>query len=112
MKACPQCQSIMKQITTETTLKFGCKFCETVMDSNDSDTWIDGESFTQVDTVSMYDRVFKNTAFDRTALIMSRECSKCKLNYMKLVRVGEDQNVRYTCECGNQEEVTQSLMKS
>jgi endogenous inhibitor of DNA gyrase (YacG/DUF329 family) len=112
MKICPECQNVMKAVTSGTTLQFECKVCHTIVDSNDYDTWIDGESFTQEETAEMYDRLFKNAAFDRTGLIMSRQCGKCNIDYMKLVRVGVDQNVRYVCECGNQEEVNQNMTKS
>jgi hypothetical protein len=101
----------MKQITVNSKLEFECKMCLTVVDGDDQDVWIDGVSFDQEESAGMFDRLFKNAAFDRTGYIVKRTCSQCKLDFMKLVRVGEDQNVVIVCDCGNQENIGHTMVQ-
>jgi hypothetical protein len=84
--------------------------CTTIIDGTDQDVWIDGMSFDQQESANMFDRLFKNAANDRTGYIVKRTCGKCNLDYMKLIVVGEDSNIKFVCDCGNQENIGQTMV--
>lgn len=112
MKYCNECMNIMKQITINSKLEFQCNMCLNIVDGTDFDVWIDGMSYDQQESADMFDRLFKNAAYDRTGYIVKRTCKKCNLDYMKLVRVGEDQNIKFICDCGHQENRDQALLSA
>ena len=38
--------------------------------------WIDGMSYDQQESAGMFDRLFKNAAYDRTGYMVKRTCKK------------------------------------
>lgn len=107
MKFCPICRWDMQQITTNNKLEFECKRCHEIVEGDDSDVWIDGESYDQQETEGMYDRLSKNAVHDRTGYnIITKPCPTCNVNIMKLIRVGEDQNIKIMHLCKDNEIVS------
>jgi hypothetical protein len=41
-----------------------------------------------------------NSPYDLAAYVVMKECLQCHLDYLTLIRVGELEDVIYTCTCG------------
>ena len=52
------------------------------------------------ETTEMYKRLIQVSPFDRVNQLVAKSCSKCGLDYMTQIRVGESEAIVYTCKCG------------
>lgn len=102
MKFCDFCHRILTRYIETGDVVFKCA-CGRKIDGDDKDTLIDEEYTTSDDTQLKYEVFIKNSAHDPVNFIEKRDCKNCKKDYMKMIRVGENRNVLYTCDCGYSE---------
>jgi len=70
---------------------------------DDTDTLLLKEDFEMHKSNLKFDTFIENSAYDDTNKRILRECSTCGLNYMTLIRIGEQSKVMFTCICGARE---------
>lgn len=101
MKFCPNCQRALVRDTSSGAIMFNCTVCGTVVKGAAQDCLIETKTLNAEETTEMYKQVIDSSAFDPTNQLVEKNCDKCGLDYMSLVRVGENETIIYTCECGN-----------
>jgi hypothetical protein len=80
-------------------IKFVC-VCEAVELGDANDTLMESGTI-DADMSSIRDSVFiQNSPFDAAANTVRKTCLNCKLDYLTMIRVGEDSATIYTCKCG------------
>lgn len=99
MKFCDKCQRVLTRYIESGEVIFKCA-CGREIAGNDEDTLIDESHITADDNQLKYEVFIKNSAYDPVNFIEKRICKSCKKDYMKMIRVGENKNVLYTCDCG------------
>jgi DNA-directed RNA polymerase subunit M/transcription elongation factor TFIIS len=102
MKFCPSCEKVLLRTTLSGEVKFQCS-CGLLQPGTDFDTRIAGGTLGSQETSLMYSQLLRTAAFDRTNHLIERFCYTCGLNYMTLIRVGENESIIYKCKCGNEE---------
>jgi len=81
------------------TLVLRCPTCGRSVPSRDEDVALPALGAALPPTV-MFGELIKNAPFDRANYRVMRDCASCGLDYMSLVRIGEDERVVFCCECG------------
>lgn len=103
MNFCTQCQRLCQRSIETGEVIFTCKCGIPKIVGKDEDTLIDEEYTTSDDKKLKYDVFIKNSAYDPVNIIVKRDCINCKRDHMKMIRIGENRNVLYTCKCGHTE---------
>ena len=100
---CNVCRNIVTEDTYTGEFIFKCTTCGEIYESEDQHTLILEENLNTQDQLQKYIERIINSPFDfaneRIAITCDNE--KCKLPYMTIVKIGKNQNVFYTCTCGN-----------
>jgi DNA-directed RNA polymerase subunit M/transcription elongation factor TFIIS len=99
MKFCEKCGSVMQKNTTAAgDIVFQCK-CQQI--AGTSDDTLMAEGFVETGEAAQKHMVFiENSSHDPAANIIMRDCPKCNLNYLTLIRVGVNETTMYSCTCG------------
>ena len=101
VKFCELCGTVLRPKTDLGSLKFRCISCENIYESDESDTLMATghiEDTTHLDL--KYEVFVENSPHDPTNKLISKECPNCKKNYMTMIRIGVDEKILYTCDCG------------
>lgn len=104
MKFCDNCRRILDRHIVTGQVIFQCS-CGIKYDGNDEDSLIDEEFASNAAEEShvKFADFIDGSAFDPTNFIVKRDCKRCKKDHMKMIRVGDNKTVIYTCDCGNKE---------
>jgi hypothetical protein len=78
---------------------FTCKSCLTEEKGDAADARISGAVHGAAETTEMYRRLIETAPFDRTNLVVRRDCPVCGLDYAVQIRVGDAEVVIYKCKC-------------
>jgi DNA-directed RNA polymerase subunit M/transcription elongation factor TFIIS len=99
MRFCKLCGSLMKKITTDNKIIFECRCLETI--TGDAEDTLMFESLIESSNSNLKHDVFiDNSAFDPAANIVMKDCPRCSLNFMAMIRVGNSDTTIFTCRCG------------
>jgi DNA-directed RNA polymerase subunit M/transcription elongation factor TFIIS len=99
MQFCPKCERAMAEDTSLGYVVFRCHCGEEVR-GTPSDARVGGATQEDRETVELYATLLANAAHDRVNQQVARECLECGLDYMTLVRLGENEVVLFVCKCG------------
>lgn len=100
IKFCPECQSHMiKTFDREKNIIFECR-CKYTINGEDDDTLMFEQQFTTEESNLKHETFIEMSPFDTAANIVRKDCPKCNLDFLILIRVSENQNIMYTCSCG------------
>lgn len=100
VNTCPECSRVMHMDTTGDRLKFICH-CGISTIAKDDETRILTRTIDSGSNKGVgYENLIKNSSFDRVNNLVKKDCPKCSINYMTQIRIGEDENIIYTCKCG------------
>lgn len=99
MHVCEKCGLAMRRVLGPEGIYFRCACGETVP-GGPEDARLSGAVLHAGETAGRYDKLIRNSAFDRTAQQVKKDCPRCGLDYMTQVRVGENEFIVYTCKCG------------
>jgi DNA-directed RNA polymerase subunit M/transcription elongation factor TFIIS len=103
MKFCPKCQRVMvSDMSSGTHIEFRCTVCSAIVKGDEYDAHIRTDFPGAEETTLMYSRFIDVAAHDATNQQVARKC-KCKLDYMTLIRIGENESIMYVCKCGHKE---------
>lgn len=98
-KFCPDCEQLLTRETSSGAVRFQC-YCGYQEEGGPADALIASETLNAGDTVAMYGRLIRNAAHDRISQQVRADCPQCKVDYMTLVRVGDNEIPVWTCKCG------------
>lgn len=100
MRFCKQCGSVMvKNATDAGEIVFTCA-CTATEPGNARDTLMSEVFYETVENTAKHDVFIENSPFDPAAHIVLEECPGCKLNFMTMIQVGQNETTMYTCTCG------------
>jgi DNA-directed RNA polymerase subunit M/transcription elongation factor TFIIS len=115
MKICKFCESVMtKSPLTTGQIIFQCR-CQYQEEGQPEDSLMDsGVIEVEGTTHLLHDIFIDNSPYDLARNICLKTCYGCGLNFLTLIRVGDDQKTMYICDCGyrvTQEEYLQDVEK-
>lgn len=100
MKFCVECGSRTQANTATGELSFDCIQCQKRYNATPQDTLM-VEEFIKTEAENLKYQVFiENSPYDVTNKKILKQCPKCKIDFMTLIRIGEQEKVMYTCTCG------------
>lgn len=101
MKFCKYCKSRMiKHADGQTGLIVYKCVCLYEEPGVPEDTLMDEEIFLESGSLAIHQDLITNAPFDPAAFHVPKKCPSCGLDYLTLVRIGEQEVVMYTCDCG------------
>ena len=101
MYFCPQCDSVMLKNTTPTGgIIYNCR-CQNSIDGTSEDTLMSEGYIESAKSCQKHMVFIENSAHDTAGNVVNIDCGKCGLDFMTLIRVGENETTMYTCSCGN-----------
>ena len=100
MKFCPQCERVMRRDMKSSTIQFIC-VCGIIIDGNPHDAYIAGAILKSGDDSTSYSNLIKTAAFDPVNKKVKKDCTKCGLDFMTQIYIGESKTIVYICTCGN-----------
>lgn len=100
MKFCRECESVMSKNTTTTgVIIYHCR-CQLTVEGQPDDTLM-AEGFLETTKTDLKHIVFiENAPFDPAGNIVLKDCLKCGLNFLTMIRVGVNETTIYSCSCG------------
>jgi DNA-directed RNA polymerase subunit M/transcription elongation factor TFIIS len=101
MKFCQHCRRILDRHIVTGEVLFICA-CGNKINGDAYDTLIDEEyasNATEESHIKFSDFI-DGAAYDPVNFVVKKDCEKCKKDYMKMIRIGDNKNVIYTCDCG------------
>ncbi len=115
MRYCPECGDIMIKSTTLTgEIIYQSKCLLTI--AGESDDTLMAEGFLDTADSNLKHEVFiENSVHDPAANLVMKDCPDCGLNFMVMIRVGENEETMFLCDCGfraTNEEYTKLYKKS
>lgn len=100
MKFCPQCDSVMSKSTSVTgQIVFLCR-CQLSVDGGPNDTLMAEEYLETAESNLKHDVFIENSPFDPAGNVVLKDCPKCNLNFMTMIRIGVNETTMYACSCG------------
>lgn len=100
MRFCPQCESIMNKVTSPAgDVIFNCQ-CQLTTNGDDDDTLMAEEYFETTKSDLKHEVFIDNSPFDPAGNIIMKDCPKCDLNFITMIRIGVNETTMYTCSCG------------
>lgn len=90
----------MVRDTSTGSVRFTCTVCGAVAPGGPYDARVAGAVLGAGETTEMYARLIQKASADRCNQLVAKVCSKCGLDYMTQIRVGESEAIVYTCSCG------------
>ncbi len=109
MKICPQCGRSMERVIAADKIVFRC-VCGEETDGEPSDVRITGRVLHPGETAEKYQKLIRNSPYDRTNQQVRRDCTSCGLDYMTQIRVGPEEVIIYTCKCGFESSAAQTVV--
>ena len=67
------------------------------------DTLMREEVFLESSSLAIYYDLIENSPFDTAGSKINKPCPSCKLDFLTLIRISEQEIVMYTCTCGFRE---------
>lgn len=100
LKFCLECSSMMtKSTSTLGTIVFQCR-CQITIDGTPDDTLMAEEFFETAESNLKHEVFIENAPFDLAGHVVLKDCPKCNLNFMVMIRVGTNESTLYSCRCG------------
>lgn len=100
MNFCPACESkLTKSTTTAGTIIFQCQ-CALIINGTDTDTLMMEKYINADENMSKHQVMISNAPYDLAGNRVMKDCPKCGLNYMTMLRIGPNQTTAYSCKCG------------
>lgn len=100
MRICEQCESVMTKSTSATGfIIFHCR-CQLTTEGRPDDTLMAEEYLETAESNLKHDVFIENSSFDPAGNIVMKDCPKCGLNFMTMIRVGTSETAMFTCSCG------------
>ena len=100
MKFCKECESMMtKNTSIGGNIVFQCR-CQLIEDGTPEDTLMAEGNVGTEENNFKHEVFIENAPFDSAANIVNKECPKCNLNYMTMIRIGMNEDTVYSCQCG------------
>src|SRR5688500_1202761 len=99
MKFCPECASHMTKTTSTTGILFYCR-CQNQIPGTAEDTIMAEEYISAGESLNIHDVFIENAVHDPAGMKVRKLCPKCKLDFMTMVRIGEQEKTFYLCSCG------------
>lgn len=100
MRFCPKCDRVLVRDTSSGEVRFSCTVCGTAVAGDEYDARVGGAALGAGETTAMYRKLIRTASHDRVNQLVRRQCTKCGLDYMTQIRVGEIEAIVYTCKCG------------
>lgn len=108
MKFCEKCGEVMQKSTPPTGgIIFQCK-CQQIA-GGDDDTLMDEGHLETSESTLRHVVFIENAPFDPAANITRKDCPKCGLNYLTMIRIGVNEVTMYSCSCGYKATHTQYI---
>lgn len=82
------------------TYKCTCNYSEL---GGAEDTLMREEVFLESSSLAIYYDLIQNSPFDVAGTKINKSCPNCKLDFLTLIRISEQEIVMYTCTCGFRE---------
>lgn len=102
MKFCPVCESLMTKSTSATGLiVFQCR-CQLVIEGQPDDTLMAEEYLETAESNLKHEVFIENSPFDPAGNKVLRNCLRCGLDFLTMIRIGTNETTMYTCSCGFQ----------
>lgn len=102
MRFCPQCGARLEKHTPHTgAILFQCK-CLIRIEGGDDDTLMDEGHLGADESDLKHIDFTQNSPFDPAGYTTMKDCLKCKLPYLTMIRIGANETTLYTCTCGFQ----------
>ena len=98
MKFCSVCGSLCRKTIQDGDLVFSC-VCMNKEDVHPKDTLITSGIIASSQDLSKHVVLVENSSHDYARKLVRRKC-KCGRDSMTLTRIGDDNNIIYTCVCG------------
>ena len=100
MKFCPVCEAVMSKSTTpQGMIIFYCR-CQLVIDGKPDDTLMAEEYLETAESNLKHEVFIENAPFDPAGNIVLKDCPKCNLNFLTMIRIGTNETTMYACSCG------------
>jgi DNA-directed RNA polymerase subunit M/transcription elongation factor TFIIS len=100
MKFCEECGSMMSKSTSATgEIIFLCR-CQRIEKGNVDDTLMDEGQEGGGGGEFKHSIFIENSSVDPAANIVFKDCPKCSLNFMSMIRIGSNEMTIYSCSCG------------
>ena len=90
----------MKRETYTGSVNFRCPTCQNLVPGNEYDVAYLQSSRTDT-TIGGYNNLIKNTPNDPAGLKIKKDCDKCGLDFMSMLRLGASEKIVYRCGCKN-----------
>ena len=100
MKYCTACEQSLTINISGATIGFSCPSCGKTAVATPEDLLIEQKLGKMTDTRMLYANLIRNAAEDRVNLQVARDCPECGLDYMAILRLGEEESIVYKCKCG------------
>lgn len=102
MRFCPICGSRMTKITlpTGSNIEWRCRCLNTIAGTGDDTLMAEG-ALEKKENMDKYTVYINNAPHDAATLRVLQKCPKCGLDYMNMLRIGEQETVIMTCSCGH-----------
>ncbi len=102
MKFCRECNSVMSKTTTlHGAIIFQCP-CQLQEPGQPDDSLMAEGLFENTGSDHKHMIFIENSPFDPAANIVLKDCLNCGLNFLTLIRIGQNETTFYTCTCGFQ----------
>lgn len=100
MRFCTHCGSNMSKSVVTGQVQFSCRCQIQEKKGTAEDTLMYEEMLETAESNLKHEVFIENSPFDAAANIVMKDCPKCNLNFITLIRVGINEAVMYTCTCG------------
>lgn len=78
---------------------FLCR-CQLIIEGDADDSLMAEEYLETTESDQKHEVFIENSPFDAAANVVLKDCPKCKLNFMVMIRIGVNETSMYTCSCG------------
>ncbi len=99
LRFCKQCEAVMTKSTSTTgIIVFQCR-CLLVEDGEPDDTLMAEEYLITTESNQKHEVFIENSSYDPAGNIVLKDCPKCGLNFMTMIRIGINETTMYSCSC-------------
>lgn len=100
MDFCTECDAVLTKGTTAAgNIIFTCK-CFRQTYGGPADTLMAEHYYETSESNQKHEIFIEQSSFDAAANIVMKDCPKCHLNFLTMIRVGTNETTMYTCTCG------------
>jgi DNA-directed RNA polymerase subunit M/transcription elongation factor TFIIS len=100
MKFCPKDSFHLKEFTATGKLQFKCDQCQSIYESEPSDTLLTNIDYSSSESGEKYKVLLENAPYDPSGKKIVRKCANCKSPIMYPVYIKGTMKLYYTCKCG------------